>query len=264
MSAVNPVVLITGASRGLGRGIAVETAKLGYSVAINYASNAKAADETVALCKSHANNPQQRFAAIQANVGIQQERIRLIEQTLKEFRRVDALVNNAGMGPRVRVDITETTEESFDEVLNINLRGAFFLTQSVARYWIQNKILPAIPSGFKVIFISSISADTVSLNRPEYCISKAGLTMVSQLWAARLAELGVQVLELRPGIMATDMTRGVKEKYDKLLAEGIIPQHRWGTPEDVGLAVGAILSGKFPFTTGEVIHIDGGFHLRRL
>lgn len=264
MSAVNPVVLITGASRGLGRGIALEIAKLGYSAVINYAGNIEAANETVALCKSQASNSQQRFVAIQANVGIQQDRARLIEQTLKEFGRIDALVNNAGMGPRVRVDITETTEESFDEVLNVNLRGAFFLTQSVAKYWIQKRLLPAIPSGFKVIFISSISADTVSLNRAEYCISKAGLTMVNQLWAARLAEIGVQVLELRPGIMATDMTHGVKEKYDKLLAEGLVPQHRWGTAEDVGLAVSAVLSGKFPFTTGEVIHIDGGFHLRKL
>jgi NAD(P)-dependent dehydrogenase (short-subunit alcohol dehydrogenase family) len=168
------------------------------------------------------------------------------------------------MGPRTRADITETSLESFREVLAVNLEGPFFLTQAVARYWLSRKPVPLLPEGFAVVNISSISANTASLNRGEYCVSKAGLSMVTQLWALRLAEAGVQVYELRPGIMATDMTRAVKEKYDRLLNDGIVPQHRWGTAGDVGRAVGALLTGAFPYSTGEVLYVDGGFHLRRL
>lgn len=156
------------------------------------------------------------------------------------------------------------TEESFSEVLDVNLKGPFFLTQRVADYWLKEKPTPLLPGGFKVIYVSSISVDAVSLNRGEYCISKAGLAMVNKLWATRLAEHGVQVYELRPGVMATDMTSAVKEKYEKQLAEGLVPMKRWGTAEDVGSAVGALLSGQFPFSTGEVIYIDGGLHIQRL
>lgn len=258
-----PVVLITGASRGLGNGIAIHCAKLGFSVAINYAGNQKAAAGTAGECSKHRVNKGQRFIPIRANVGSHEDRLRLVETTLKEFGRIDALVNNAGIGPRVRADITEMTEESFQEVLGINLQGAFFLTQVVARHWLQGSVKSAIKSGFKVIFISSVSAESVSLNRGEYCIAKAGLSMASKLWAARLAGDGIQVYELRPGIMLSDMTSGVKGKYDALLAEGLVPQNRWGTAEDVAQAVGAILSGQFPFSTGAVIAIDGGLHLHK-
>jgi NAD(P)-dependent dehydrogenase (short-subunit alcohol dehydrogenase family) len=259
-----PVVLVTGASRGLGRGIAVEAAAEGFSVAINYASNAAAADETIALCQQAARTPGQRFVAARGDVSLCEDRDAMLRQTLDEFGRVDALVNNAGIAPRIRADLTETSEASFEELVRINLQGPFFLTQAVANHWLGKRYAPAIASGFKIVFVTSISADTASINRGEYCISKAGLAMASQLWAVRLAEHGVQVIELRPGIMATDMTSGVKGKYDALLAEGLVPQRRWGTAEDVGRAVRAVLAGHFPFTTGDVIHLDGGFHIRRL
>jgi len=259
-----PVALVTGASRGLGRGIAIEAAAEGLSVAVNFASNAAAADETVSMCQRVAPLPGQRFVPVKGDISSREERDAMLRQTLDAFGRVDALVNNAGIAPRVRADLTETSEASFEELLRVNLQGPFFLTQAVARHWLGQPYPPAITSGFKIVFVTSISADTASINRGEYCISKAGLAMTSQLWAVRLAEHGVQVLELRPGIMATDMTSGVKGKYDALLAEGLVPQRRWGTPEDVGRAVRAVLAGHFPFTTGDVIHLDGGFHIRRL
>lgn len=259
-----PVVLVTGASRGLGRGIAIEAAAEGLSIAINYVSNAGAADQTIALCQQAATRPEQRFLAVQGDISSRADRESVLSHTLDVLGRVDALVNNAGVAPRVRADLTETSEASFEELLRINLQGPFFLTQAVANHWLGAPYPSAFPSGFKIVFVTSISADTASVNRGEYCISKAGLAMVSQLWAVRLAEYGVQVLELRPGIMATDMTSAVKGKYDALLAEGLVPQRRWGTAEDVGRAVRAVLAGHFPFTTGDVIHIDGGFHIRRL
>jgi NAD(P)-dependent dehydrogenase (short-subunit alcohol dehydrogenase family) len=177
---------------------------------------------------------------------------------------LDGLVNNAGVAPKTRSDLLDASEASFDEILRVNLRGPHFLTQAVARYWLGKNREPAIPSGFKVVFVTSISSDTASVNRGDYCMSKAGLSMSSQLWAARLAAHNIQVVEVRPGIMATDMTAAVKEKYDKLLAEGLVPQGRWGTPDDVGLAVCSVMDGHLAFSTGSVIHVDGGFHLRRL
>ncbi len=263
MTAV-PVVLVTGASRGLGRGIAVEAAAEGLSVAINYASNADAAAETAALCARVATREGQRFVPVRGDIGARDDRAALVMQTLEALGRIDALVNNAGIAPRVRADLTETSEASFEELLRVNLQGPFFLTQAVANHWLTDPYDAALTGGFKIVFVTSISADTASVNRGEYCISKAGLAMASQLWAVRLADRGVQVIELRPGIMATDMTAGVKEKYDTLLAQGLVPQRRWGTAEDVGRAVRAILAGAFPFTTGDVIHLDGGFHIRRL
>lgn len=259
-----PAVLVTGASRGLGRGIALQLAEAGCSVAINYARNRDAADETAVLCRKAASSPNQQFPAIQGDVSQPADRTRLVEGTLAALGRIDALVNNAGVAPSVRADLTETSEESFESLVRTNLQGPHFLTQAVARHWLGHRPAPALRGGFKVIFVTSISADTASVNRGEYCISKAGLAMSAQLWATRLAADGIQVVELRPGIMATDMTAGVKDKYDKLLGEGLVPQKRWGTAEDVGLAVRAIVTGQFPFSTGAVIPIDGGFHLRRL
>ncbi|PTY08420.1 3-ketoacyl-ACP reductase [Opitutaceae bacterium EW11] len=259
-----PVTLVTGAGRGLGRGIALRLAALGHSVAINYASNEAAAQETAELCRQAASFDSQQFLAIQADVGAPAGRQKLLASTLETFGRIDALVNNAGMGPKIRTDILDASEVSFEEVLRTNLQGPYFLTQLIARYWLSAKPVPLLPHGFKVVFVSSISADTASLNRGEYCVSKAGLAMAAQLWATRLAAESIQVFELRPGIMATDMTAGAKQKYDALLAQGLVPQARWGTPEDVGLAVSALLSGDFPFSTGAVIPIDGGLHLRRL
>lgn len=258
------VVLVTGASRGLGRGIAEELAQAGFSVAIHFSSNQTAAEEVAAQCRKLAPSPDQQFAIIGGNIGSSTDRAAIIEKTIAAFGHLDALVNNAGIAPRVRNDILDATEESFDEVIGVNLKGPYFLSQAAARYWLKNPGKSRLRSGYKLLFISSLSANTASINRGEYCISKAGLGMATQLWAVRLADQGVQVMELRPGIMATDMTAGVKEKYDKLLAEGLVPQKRWGEPRDVGLAVRSILEGNFPFSTGEVINIDGGFHLRRL
>jgi len=257
-----PVVLVTGASRGLGRGVALRAATLGCSVVINYARNSAAAEEAVRLCEERRGNPGQRFIALQADVAAATGRDRLVASTLEHFGRIDALVSNAGVAPLVRADITETSEESFDRVLKTNLYGPYFLIQRVVNHWLKNTSAPLLNGGFKVIIVSSVSANTVSVNRGEYCVSKAGLAMVTQLWAVRLAAEGIQVFELRPGIMETDMTGAVKEKYDRLIANGLVPMRRWGQPEDVGEAVAAILEGRFPYTTGDVFNIDGGMQLR--
>ncbi|PWU10723.1 MAG: 3-ketoacyl-ACP reductase [Verrucomicrobia bacterium] len=262
--AKTPVILVTGASRGLGRGIALSCAQAGYSVAVHYAANQEAAEETCRLCDAARANRAQKFIALRANLAVTGNRLSLVEQAISEVGRLDALVNNAGMAPRTRADVTETSESSYQEVMDVNLTGPFFLSQLAARYWLNHPGECLLSGGYKLIFITSISADTVSLNRAEYCISKAGLAMVAQLWAARLANYGVQVFDLRPGIMETDMTAAVKGKYDKLITEGLVPQMRWGKPEDVGLAVEAILRGALPFSTGAVIPVDGGFHLKRL
>lgn len=286
-----PVVLVTGASRGLGRGIALRLAREGCSVAVNYARNRIEAEETVDRCLSlrrersadggdaaHGGHGErggdgkrgaksasnQRFAALQGDIGDSDQRQALVAATLREFGRIDALVNNAGIAPKVRADITEASEQSFDELIRTNLKGPYFLTQRVVNYWLQEKPGCLLPGGFKVVFVTSISANTASISRGEYCISKAGLSMAVQLWSVRLAPEGIQVVELRPGIMATDMTRAVKDKYDRMIADGLVPEGRWGLPEDVGAAAAAVIRGDLPFTTGSVIDVDGGFHLRRL
>jgi 3-oxoacyl-[acyl-carrier protein] reductase len=258
--AEHPVVLVTGAGRGLGRGIALQLAEQGCSVAINFTRNADAAMETAEGCRKAARSASQTFVPVQADIGSSADRVRLVEETLSGFGRIDALVNNAGVAPKARADIMDATEDSFGEIIGTNLKGPYFLTQLIARHWIAN---PA-RSQRRIIFITSISADTASINRGDYCISKAGLAMAAQLWATRLAPDGIQVVEIRPGIMATDMTSGVKEKYDALLASGLVPQMRWGTAEDVGRAVRSVLAGDFPFSTGAVIPVDGGFNIRRL
>ena len=258
------VVLVTGSSRGLGRGVAETLAASGHSVAVHYASNKAAAEQTAEACRKLATLPGQKFAIVGGDVGKADDRQRLFDETLETFGHLDALVNNAGIAPRVRADIVDATEDIFDEVIGVNLKGPYFLSQLAVRYWLSQPGKSRLSTGYKLIFVTSLSANTTSVNRGEYCISKAGLAMAAQLWAARLAAEGIQVMELRPGIMATDMTSGVKEKYDKLLADGIVPQKRWGEPSDVGLAVESILAGHFPFSTGDVVNIDGGFHLRRL
>ena len=260
----SPVILVTGASRGLGRGIAQGCARAGFSVAVHFSANETAANETVALCQSLAVVRAQKFIPMRGNLADGGQRKSFFEQTLSTLGRLDALVNNAGMAPRQRADLTEMSEQSYDEVMGVNLKGPFLLSQMAARHWLAHPNQSLLAGGYKLIFITSISADTASVNRGEYCLSKAGLAMAAQLWATRLANHGAQVFEIRPGIMETDMTAGVKEKYDQLIAEGLVPQMRWGQPEDVGLAVEAVLQGRFPFSTGNVIQVDGGLHLRRL
>lgn len=259
-------ILVTGSSRGLGRGIALALAAAGHSVAIHYGRNQAAAEETSEACHQAAKTADQIFPQVGGDLSDSAQRIAFFEATISAFGgRLDALVNNAGMAPKERLDITEATEESYDEVMNVNLKGPYFLTQLAARHWLSHPGESMLDGGYKLIFVGSISAHTASVNRGEYCLSKAALGMANQLWAARLAGEGIVSLELRPGIMATDMTSGVKEKYDAILAEGkTVPQKRWGTPEDIGRAVKAILAGDLNFSPGATIDIDGGFQMRRL
>lgn len=259
-----PVALVTGSSRGLGRGAALELAKGGFSVAVHYSGNEAAACETAALCREAALSPRQRFEIFRCDIADARQRARLVEEVFGAFGELDALVNNAGIGPRVRADILDASEQSFEEVLRTNLQGPYFLTQAVAGRWLSGACEPLLPQGFTVIFVTSISAAAASTARGEYCVSKAGLSMAAQLWAARLAEAGIQVYELRPGIMETDMTKGVKDKYDALIGQGVVPQKRWGYPQDVGRAVRSLLEGDFAFSTGTVFNLDGGFHISRL
>ncbi len=261
-----PAALVTGGSRGIGRGICLSLARAGFGVAINYTSNAGAAEECKRLCIEAAPDANKaKFEILQADISDPQGRVRLLEFVEREWGWLDLLVNNAGVAPKVRADLLQATEESFDRLIAINLKGPYFLTQAVANYWVAGlQHLPAARAKPRVVNISSLSAYAASVNRGDYCVSKAGLSMATQLFAVRLAEYGINVYEVRPGIIATDMTAGVREKYDRMIAEGLTPIARWGTPEDVGRAVTAIAQGAFPFSTGEVINVDGGFHLRRL
>ncbi|HTL57955.1 MAG TPA: 3-ketoacyl-ACP reductase [Candidatus Limnocylindrales bacterium] len=265
---MKPVALITGASRGIGRGIALELAKVGYDLVINYARNASAAQQTASDTKALAKqaNHSSRAEICQADISKAEDRKKLIAFTKAQFGRLDLLVNNAGVAPEVRADILEASEESFDRLININVKGPYFLTQLAANWMIEQQKRTDSPPGIrpKIVTISSISAYAASTNRGDYCIAKAALSMITPLYAARLAEYGINVYEIRPGIVATDMTAPVKQKYDTLIAEGLTPINRWGTPEDVGKAVAVIARDLLPFSTGEVINVDGGFHIRRL
>lgn len=254
------VALVTGASRGIGRAIAIELGRIGYDLLINYRSNAAEAERTVEEVKAVGEVRVETYAADVAN---DDDRQQLVAHTRELFGRLDLLVNNAGVAPDKRVDLLLTSTESFDRLLSVNLKGPFFLSQLVARWMIEQK--QSVPDyAPAIVNISSVSAYAASTERGEYCVAKAGMAMMTKLFAARLADEGINVYEIRPGVIATDMTATVKEKYDKLIADGLTPIKRWGTPEDVGRAVAAIASGSFPFSTGEVINVDGGFHLRRL
>jgi 3-oxoacyl-[acyl-carrier protein] reductase len=253
---VNPVALITGGSRGIGRGIALELARIGHDLLINYASNEVAARDTVQQCVKTAGK-QIRAEILRADVSKASDRKALVDFCRKTFGRVDLLVNNAGVAPEVRADILEASEDSFDRLIRINVKGPYFLTQLVAKWMIEQR-------AGKIVTVSSVSAYTASTNRGDYCIAKAALSMITPLYAARLAEHGIRVYEIRPGIIETDMTTPVKSKYDKLIGEGLTPIRRWGTPADVGKAVVAITQDLLPFSTGEVINVDGGFHIRTL
>ena len=249
------VALVTGASRGIGRAIALGLADNGWSVAINYSRNADAAEEVKREVESRGG----RGLIVQADISSADDRKRLLDETANSLGPIELLVNNAGVAPDVRADLLEASEASFDRLININLKGPYFLTQLVARAMI------AQSTRGKIVNITSVSAYAASTNRGDYCVSKAGLAMMTQLYAARLAEHGLNVYEIRPGVIETDMTGPVKQKYDKLIFEqDLTPIHRWGKPEDVAAAVNAIASNLLPFSTGEVINVDGGFHLRRL
>ncbi|HTL27699.1 MAG TPA: 3-ketoacyl-ACP reductase [Tepidisphaeraceae bacterium] len=252
---MSKTALITGGSRGIGRGIALELATSGFDCAISYVSNDSAADKT----KSEIQSLGRRTVAIKADIAVEGDRQKLLDETTSALGDVHLLVNNAGVAPTQRTDILEATEESFDRLMDTNLKGPYFLTQRVARHMIERKIAG------KIVNITSVSAYTASTNRGDYCISKAGLSMTTKLFAARLAEHGINVYEIRPGIIETDMTGPLKDKYDKLIFESeLTPIHRWGQPQDVARAVVAVAMDLLPFSTGQVIDVDGGFHLRRL
>lgn len=258
------VALVTGASRGIGRAIAIELGRLGCDVLINYRANAVEAERACELVKAVATD-QARVEIYAADVANDDDRKRLVAHAREQFGRLDLLVNNAGIAPEKRVDILQTSAESFDRLLDVNLKGPFFLSQLIANWMIEQKNSGAFNDyNPAIVNIGSISAYTASPERAEYCLSKAGMAMMTKLFAIRLASEGINVYEVRPGVIATDMTAKVKEKYDKQIADGLTPIRRWGTPEDVGRAVAAIAAGSLPFSTGEVINVDGGFHLRRL
>ena len=259
------VALVTGASRGIGRAIAIELSRVNYDVMINFATNEAAADETAAAVVAASSDSQIRVETCRANVADPVERDHLVNETRSRFGRLDLLVNNAGIAPARRVDLLEATIESFDQVVGTNLKGPYFLTQAIARWMIEQRASSAI-DGYSpaIVNITSVSAYAASPERGDYCVSKAGLAMMTQLYAARLASEGIRVYEIRPGVISTDMTSGVKEKYARMIDADLTPIKRWGTPEDVARAVAAIATDMFPFSTGEVINVDGGFHLRRL
>jgi NAD(P)-dependent dehydrogenase (short-subunit alcohol dehydrogenase family) len=259
---MNPVALITGASRGIGRAITLELAGIGYDCVINFASNQEAAVQTKndAIQRAAQNGKTIRAEICQADIGRSEARARLVDFTREKFNRLDLLVNNAGIAPAVRADILEAGESSFDQLVAVNLKGPYFLTQIAAKWMIAQRQQEAKLQP-KIVTINSISAYAASVNRGDYCISKAGLAMMTKLFAGRLAEHGITVYEIRPGVIATDMTAPVKEKYDRLIAAGLTPIKRWGQPEDVAKAVAAIALDLLPFSTGEVINVDGGFHL---
>jgi len=250
---------VTGGGRGIGRGIVAAVAGLRFSVVVNYRSDRESAGTACRLAEERGSPC---AVAMQADVADPTDGRRLVEETLARFGRVDLWVNNAGVAPEHRVDMLETSPQSWDRVLGTNLRGPFFLTQAVARAMLDQA--PRADCEPQIVFITSISSTFASVNRPEYCVAKAGLSMVAQLFAVRLADHGIRVFEVRPGVIETDMTRPVHDAYSERIASGLSPIRRWGTPDDVGRAVAAIASGAFPFSTGEVIHVDGGLNLRSL
>lgn len=249
-----PTALVTGSSRGIGRGIALQLAEDGWHVVVNYCGNQQAAEETCAAVREAGG----QAIPVRGDISKAEDRQGLLAATLEWTGSIELLVNNAGIAPTVRADILEADEDSFDTLITVNLKGPYFLTQAVARQMLQQ------PERGQIINISSLSAYAASVNRGDYCISKAGLGMMTSLFAARLADDGIRVYEVRPGVIATDMTGAVKEKYDALIANGLSPIKRWGQPEDIGRAVRAIARGDFPFSTGEVINVDGGFHMKVL
>lgn len=244
---MNPVAVITGASRGIGRGIARELARTHRMVG-TYRGTRDAADSLRAETGAE---------IFQCDVGSAEDRKALFDFTRERFGRLDLLVNNAGMAPRERRDILEATEASYDEVMGVNLKGPYFLTQQAARWMVEQ-------GGGRIVFVTSISAYTASVNRGEYCISKAGLSMAVALYAQRLARHNVQVFEIRPGVVRTDMIAAVEGVYEERIAAGLLPQGRMGEADDVARAVRAIADGLLDYSTGQVLNVDGGFHLRGL
>ena len=252
------VALVTGGSRGIGLAVSLRLGREGYALAVAARRSREESREALEALTAQGTP----WIYLSADVGNHDDRLRIVAETVKAYGRIDVLVNNAGVAPQVRADLLEMTEESFDRVLGINTKGTMFLTQAVAK-----QMLAQEKTGRKrgtIINISSCSAAVSSVSRGEYCVSKAGMSMLTTLYADRLAPEGILVHEIRPGVIATDMTAGVAAKYDRLIAEGAFPIARWGTPEDVAAAVAVFAGDDLLYTTGNYLDVDGGFHIRRL
>lgn len=253
------IALITGGTRGIGLGIAKELAKAGFSLALNGQRD----EPEVRPVLEELREMNTEVAYFQGDVSVGEDRNRMVEAVIKRFDRINVLVNNAGIAPPERMDILYATEENFEYVMNVNLRGPYFLTQQVANKMIETK--RSVPGEFYcIINVSSVSATFASVNRGEYCISKAGIAMATRLWASRLGEFDIPVYEIQPGVIRTDMTSGVQEKYDRLFQNGLAIQQRWGLPEDVGKVAASMALGQMPYSTGQVVMVDGGMSIPRL
>ena len=261
MSAARPrrVALVTGGTRGIGLGVARALAADGWDLAL---CGTRDEDEV----RGTLDELRGAGASVQywaADLSSREARERLADGVRERYGALNALVNNAGRAPRVRADLLEASEASFEELIRTNLQGPYFLTQALAREMLaKRRDDPAFAAA--IVFVTSVSAELASPNRGEYCVSKAGLSMAARLFAVRLAEHGIPVYEVRPGIIATDMTAAVKDSYDRRIADGLVPERRWGQPEDVGRAVAALLRGDVPHASGAVLHVDGGLSLPRL
>jgi 3-oxoacyl-[acyl-carrier protein] reductase len=256
---VKRVALVTGGTRGIGLGIARALAGSAFDLAL-----CGRRDETeVSPALDELRGIGSAVHYVRADIGERADRLCLVSEVRERIGRLHVLVNNAGVAPLVRADLLDAGEDSFERLLRVNLQGPYFLTQAIARWMLEQKRADGAWTG-AVVFVTSTSATMASTSRGEYCVSKAGLAMASQLWAARLAEGGIPVYEVRPGIIRTDMTAPVAEKYDRLIGEGIVPQGRWGTPEDVGRVVAALARGEAPYSTGAVVTVDGGLTIPRL
>lgn len=256
---MNKIAFITGGTRGIGFGAALALGKAGFDLAVNGMRNKGDVADALEELRTLGVN----VAYFQGNVAVREDRQAMLDKILSHFGSVNVLVNNAGIAPRERADILHATEENWDEVMEINLKGPYFLTQLFANYFVEKKLENPLFEA-SIINISSISAFVASINRGEYCISKAGIAMATKLWATRLGEYDIPVYEIQPGIIKTDMTAGVVEKYDKLFQEGITLQRRWGLPDDVGKVAAMLAQGNMPYATGQAIKVDGGLHIQRL
>jgi 3-oxoacyl-[acyl-carrier protein] reductase len=256
------VALVTGGTRGIGLGIAKELAARHFHVIITGLRNTEDAQDSLAAIQAQFSTPDQRVKYIQANVADASARAAMLAEVVEHFGRLDVLVNNAGIAPKVRADVLDASEESFDELIATNLKGPYFLTQAVANWMIEQQRM--LPHARYIINVGSVSATMASINRGDYCITKAGVAMATKLWATRLTAHGIAVYEVRPGVIATDMTRGVKDKYDAMLQGDLFLEKRWGTPEDVGKVVAMLVTGNLPYAPGSVLKIDGGMTIPRL
>ena len=259
MTSEKPVALITGGARGIGLGIAKALAADGYSLALNGVRPEDRVEEVLASFRDAGTV----VAYCQGDVGSADDRKVVIDKVRSEFGRLDVLINNAGITSPGRKNLLEADEESFDRVVAVNLKGPYFLTQLAANFMIELRDA-GVESEPCVVNVSSISAEFVSTNRGDYCLTKAATGMATKLWATRLAEFGIRVYEIQPGIIRSDMTSGVTEKYDRLLADGLALEKRWGEPEDVGRAVATLVRGDIPYATGQVLYLDGGLRIPRL